>query len=98
MLTLLQSVELHFGRHRRGQAWQARTLDLDIICWSGGMWISDNPALAIPHPAMRVRPFVLAPAAAIAPDWRDPISGRSIRQLFHSINRSKPLDRLQKRL
>lgn len=98
MLALLQSVEDHFGRRRRGQAWQARTLDLDIIFWSGGMWVSDNPALAVPHPHLRSRQFVLAPAAAIAPDWRDPISGYSIRQLFHRLNRAKPLDRLQKRL
>jgi 2-amino-4-hydroxy-6-hydroxymethyldihydropteridine diphosphokinase len=98
MLALLQSVEAHFGRRRRGQAWQARTLDLDIILWSGGMWVSDNPKLLIPHPHMRLRRFVLAPATAIAPDWHDPISGRSIRQLFHNANRAKPLDRLQKRL
>jgi 2-amino-4-hydroxy-6-hydroxymethyldihydropteridine diphosphokinase len=98
MLDLLQSVELHFGRHRRGQRWQARTLDLDIILWSGGMWISDDPSLAIPHPAMRVRRFVLAPACAIAPLWRDPFSNRTIRQLFRTLGRPKRLDRLQKRL
>ena len=98
LLAMLQSVEAHFGRIRRGQRWQARTLDLDIILWSGGMWSSDKPALAIPHYAMRERTFVLGPAHAIAPDWRDPVSNLTIRQLFHRLYRSNPLDQRGKRL
>jgi 2-amino-4-hydroxy-6-hydroxymethyldihydropteridine diphosphokinase len=92
LLTMLQSVEAHFGRIRRGQHWQARTLDLDILLWTGGIWSSDNPTLAIPHYAMRERSFVLGPAQAIAPDWRDPLSNLTIRQLFHRLYRSNPLD------
>jgi 2-amino-4-hydroxy-6-hydroxymethyldihydropteridine diphosphokinase len=98
LLQRLKAIEAHFGRERRGQRWQARTLDLDIILWSGGIWLSDNPRLAIPHIAMRNRIFVIGPAAAIAPDWRDPLSGLTIRQIFHRLNRSKPLDRLHNRL
>ena len=91
LLAYLQSTETHFGRVRRGQAWQARTLDLDIILWSGGLWSSTNPPLAIPHSAMRERPFVLGPACAIAPDWRDPLTNLSLRQLFHRLKRDIPL-------
>ena len=79
MLALLQAVERDFGRKRRGQRWRARTLDLDIVLWSGGIWVS--PDLAIPHPAFRERPFVLRPAAKIAPRWRDPLTGLTLRQL-----------------
>ncbi len=79
MLSLLQSVEREFGRNRRGQRWRARTLDLDLILWSGGIWVS--PDLAIPHNAFRERPFVLRPAAEIAPRWRDPLTGLTLRQL-----------------
>jgi 2-amino-4-hydroxy-6-hydroxymethyldihydropteridine diphosphokinase len=98
LLQQLHAVEAHFGRERRGQRWRARVLDLDIILWSGGIWVSGNPALGIPHPAFRGRDFVLNPAKAIAPDWRDPISSRSVRQLFHMLKRPKPLDRPQQRL
>jgi 2-amino-4-hydroxy-6-hydroxymethyldihydropteridine diphosphokinase len=90
LLTRLQDIERHFGRIRRGQAWQARTLDLDILLWSGGIWADDS--LSIPHPALRFRNFVLTPAAMIAPDWRDPVTGLSIRQLQSRFNRPKPLD------
>ncbi|WP_435199220.1 2-amino-4-hydroxy-6-hydroxymethyldihydropteridine diphosphokinase [Qipengyuania sp. 902] len=79
MLSLLQAVERDFGRQRRGQRWRARTLDLDIVLWTGGIWVS--PDLAIPHPAFRERPFVLIPAAQIAPGWRDPLTGLTLRQL-----------------
>jgi 2-amino-4-hydroxy-6-hydroxymethyldihydropteridine diphosphokinase len=54
-------------------------LDLDIVLWSGGPWASER--LVIPHPEFRSRAFVLAPAAAVAPGWRDPVTGRTLRQL-----------------
>jgi 2-amino-4-hydroxy-6-hydroxymethyldihydropteridine diphosphokinase len=92
VLEQLQQIERHFGRIRAGQSWRARTLDLDVILWSGGIWISTNPALAIPHSQLHFRNFVLEPAAAIAPDWRDPISGLAIKHLAKRLNRPKPLD------
>lgn len=92
MLARLHEIEAHFGRERRGQRWRARVLDLDIILWSGGIWAEDSPALSVPHPAMRSRGFVLAPAAMIAPDWRDPVTGLTIRQLQSRFTRPKPLD------
>jgi 2-amino-4-hydroxy-6-hydroxymethyldihydropteridine diphosphokinase len=92
LLTRLHEVEAHFGRVRNGQPWRARTLDLDIVLWSGGIWADTHPVLAIPHPAMRLRGFVLTPAAMIGPDWRDPVTGLTIRQLQSRFNRPKPLD------
>lgn len=90
LLCRLHEIEAHFGRERRGQRWRSRILDLDIILWSGGIWADET--LAIPHPAMRNRSFVLTPAAMIAPDWRDPVSGLSLRQLQSRLTRPKPLD------
>ncbi|MBA4041430.1 MAG: 2-amino-4-hydroxy-6-hydroxymethyldihydropteridine diphosphokinase [Sphingobium sp.] len=78
LLARLKAIERGFGR-RRGQRWGARVIDIDIILWSGGIWAS--PGLTIPHPAFRLRGFVLRPLAQIAPAWRDPVSGRTIRQL-----------------
>jgi 2-amino-4-hydroxy-6-hydroxymethyldihydropteridine diphosphokinase len=93
LLARLHEIESHFGRVRRGQSWRARVLDLDILLWSGGMWADSNPALFIPHPGLRSRGFVLTPAAMIAPDWRDPVSGHNIRHLQSRFNRPKALDR-----
>ncbi|MBL0965230.1 2-amino-4-hydroxy-6-hydroxymethyldihydropteridine diphosphokinase [Blastomonas sp.] len=86
LLALLKRIEARFGR-RRGRRWSARTLDLDIILWSGGSWYSPAPPLIVPHPAYRTRDFVLRPAATIAPNWRDPLTGLSVAQLCHRAAR-----------
>jgi len=84
LLAHLKATERAFGRCTGGQRWSARALDLDIILWSGGLWASKG--LAIPHAAFRTRAFVLQPLAQIAPDWRDPLTGISIRQLLHRVS------------
>lgn len=78
LLARLKQIERGFGR-RRGRRWDARVIDLDIILWSGGAWA--GPGLIVPHPHFRQRGFVLRPLAVIAPGWRDPVTGRTIRQL-----------------
>ncbi len=98
LLARLQHVERHFGRRSRGQRWRERVLDLDIILWTGGVWTSDAPALAIPHPSWQSRGFVLQPAAEIAPQLRDPITGLTVMQLLYQFNRAKRVDRGSKRL
>ena len=79
-LELLQDIETRFGRKRRGERWRSRPLDLDIILWSGGAWLS--PELTIPHPLFRSRDFVIRPAAEVAPHWRDPVTGLTLRQIL----------------
>ena len=78
LLCRLKTIERAFGR-RAGRRWAARVLDLDIVLWEGGAWSS--PGLTVPHVAFRNRRFVLEPAAAIAPGWRDLLTGRTLRQL-----------------
>jgi 2-amino-4-hydroxy-6-hydroxymethyldihydropteridine diphosphokinase len=78
LLRRLKAIERRFGR-RGGRRWASRVLDLDIVLWSGGAW--SGPGLTVPHIAFRERRFVLDPAAEVAPAWRDPVSGRTLRQL-----------------
>lgn len=90
LLHRLQKIERRFGR-RRHRRWGARTLDLDILLWEGGIFCT--PDLVIPHPALAKRPFVLTPLSAIAASWRDPASNLSIAQLRARHSRPKPVDR-----
>ncbi len=91
LLACFKSIERKFGRRTGGQRWRARVLDLDIVLWSGGRWSS--PGLIIPHPQFRARSFVLGPANAIAPLWRDPVTGLTIRQLHRRLTRMGRLPR-----
>ena len=87
LLARLKAIEYAFGR-RRGQRWGMRVIDLDIVLWSGGRFSAAG--LIVPHPAFRDRRFVLDPLAEIAPDWRDPVTARRVRQLAH---RAQAVDR-----
>ena len=88
LLDRLQAIEAEFGR-RHGLRWGQRVIDLDIILWSGGMWADDR--LIVPHPLFRQRRFVLSPLATIVPDWRDPLTGLTVRQLAARLTRRAPL-------
>jgi 2-amino-4-hydroxy-6-hydroxymethyldihydropteridine diphosphokinase len=87
LLVRLKQIERAFGR-RAGRRWGSRVIDLDIILWSGGRWSS--PGLTVPHAAFRTRGFVLGPLATLVPRWRDPMTGRTIRQLAQSVDRKRP--------
>lgn len=65
LLDLLQAIEQQQGRVRN-ERWGPRTLDLDLLLY-GDLRMEDE-RLAIPHPGMAQRAFVLYPLQEIAPD------------------------------
>jgi 2-amino-4-hydroxy-6-hydroxymethyldihydropteridine diphosphokinase len=87
LLIKLKAIERNFGRRTFGQRWAARVLDLDIILWSEGIWADET--LIIPHPAYRLRNFVLGPLCDVAPKWRDPVSHFSALQLKARLDRKR---------
>ena len=89
LLAELKALESAFGR-RPGRRWGPRVLDLDIVLWSKGSWV--GPGLIVPHPEFRRRAFVLEPLAEVAADWRDPLTGLTIRHLLARLRRRAPVD------
>jgi 2-amino-4-hydroxy-6-hydroxymethyldihydropteridine diphosphokinase len=85
LLELLLDVERRFGRERPYPG-APRTLDLDLILY--GDHVIEEPGFVVPHPRFRERRFVLEPLAEIAPDWVDPVSGRTIRELLAGLQPS----------
>jgi 2-amino-4-hydroxy-6-hydroxymethyldihydropteridine diphosphokinase len=83
LLEILLKIETNFGRQRK-ERWGARTLDLDILLYSNK--IIESPKLQIPHPRMRERAFVLVPLAEIAPDWIEPVSSLTIKELVKDVD------------
>jgi 2-amino-4-hydroxy-6-hydroxymethyldihydropteridine diphosphokinase len=41
--------------------------------------------MILPHPRLHERAFVLAPLMDIAPDWRHPVLGQTVRQMFAAL-------------
>jgi len=65
LLAECRRLEAAAGRVRE-ERWGPRTLDVDVL-WVDGETV-DEPDLVVPHPRMRLRRFVLAPLADLAPD------------------------------
>lgn len=70
LLTALQAIENAQGRQRDGDHWGPRTLDLDLLLFSGCRIEDEN--LTVPHPGIAERNFVLFPLRDIAPHLRVP--------------------------
>ncbi|MEZ5695594.1 MAG: 2-amino-4-hydroxy-6-hydroxymethyldihydropteridine diphosphokinase [Sphingomonadaceae bacterium] len=71
---LLESVlclEQVLGRERRGQRWRARTLDLDIVLWSGG--IVSQKDLRCTLYRLRKKAGLRRPPGPAAARWRSAI-------------------------
>jgi 2-amino-4-hydroxy-6-hydroxymethyldihydropteridine diphosphokinase len=82
LLKLLHKIEDAFGR-RRGERNAPRTLDLDLLDYDGR--VEEGPP-RLPHPRMSERGFVLVPLADIAPQWRHPVSGRTVQSLIAELS------------
>lgn len=82
LLAAALRIERAMGR-RRGSRNGPRTLDIDLLLL--GDLVLAEPGLALPHPRMHQRAFVLGPLAAIAPDTVHPGLSQPVRVLLGQL-------------
>lgn len=82
LLARLKAAEAEIGR-LPSRPNGPRLIDLDLLLY--GDRVVDRPELAVPHPRMAERGFVLAPAADVAAGWRHPVEGRSVAELLQAL-------------
>lgn len=80
LLMRLLRIESRLGR-TRGVLGGPRTCDLDLLLAEDGRAVS-SAVLDLPHPRMCERAFVLEPLAEVAGEWRHPITGLRIDELW----------------
>ncbi|MGB1540110.1 MAG: 2-amino-4-hydroxy-6-hydroxymethyldihydropteridine diphosphokinase, partial [Rickettsiales bacterium] len=78
LLGALKVIETDMGRKDVGR-WGPRVIDIDILAYQDA--IRDSRDLALPHPEMHNRDFVMVPLAEIAPDWVHPILKQTAQEI-----------------
>jgi 2-amino-4-hydroxy-6-hydroxymethyldihydropteridine diphosphokinase len=89
LLDLLLAVERRAGRSRDSSSlrWGPRSLDLDLLLFDHRC--IDEPGLAVPHPRLHERAFVLEPLCDLVPDWRHPVLNQSFSALAQRVRDSE---------
>jgi 2-amino-4-hydroxy-6-hydroxymethyldihydropteridine diphosphokinase len=64
------------GRRRGSDKWESRPLDIDLLIYND-LVINDRP-VRIPRDDVLKYSFVLRPIAELAPNYRHPVSGRTL--------------------
>jgi 2-amino-4-hydroxy-6-hydroxymethyldihydropteridine diphosphokinase len=79
----LHEAETACGRERLAPKWAPRTMDLDILLF--GDTVCAEPGLTLPRPDLLRRPYMLGPAAEIAPETVHPVARRTLRELWRDM-------------
>jgi 6-pyruvoyltetrahydropterin/6-carboxytetrahydropterin synthase len=85
LLRFVKNIEKKMGRVN-GLPNSPRPIDIDILFYDD--LVLETPVLVIPHPRLTERTFVLAPLADIAPDFKHPASGKTVRRMLKNLKRT----------
>jgi 2-amino-4-hydroxy-6-hydroxymethyldihydropteridine diphosphokinase len=83
LLPFLKKIEAKLGRQQTIR-YGPRRIDLDILFFDDQ--VLDLPGLQIPHARLHERTFVLVPLADLAPEFRHPLTGQTVRQMLSELD------------
>lgn len=88
VLDRLHEVEAACGRPREAAKWAPRTMDLDVLLYGG--LVCMRPGLTLPRPDLLRRPYMLGPAAEIAPGTVHPTTHRTLLEHWTEMRVHEP--------
>jgi len=83
LLAHIKQVEAMLGRAQTVR-YGPRRIDLDILFYEDQ--VIDVQGLVVPHPRLHERTFVLVPLADLAPDFRHPQIGKTVREMLAELD------------
>jgi 2-amino-4-hydroxy-6-hydroxymethyldihydropteridine diphosphokinase len=92
LLWCMQGIEEALGRVRTVK-YGPRLIDIDLLLYNNE--VIELPELQVPHPRMQDRRFVLQCLVELAPDYRHPALGKTIRQLLEACTDPLKVERAQ---
>jgi 2-amino-4-hydroxy-6-hydroxymethyldihydropteridine diphosphokinase len=94
VLARLHEAEAACGRARDAPKWAPRSMDLDVLLY--GDLVCAEPGLTLPRPDLLRRPYMLGPAAEIAPQVVHPTARRTLAELWREMQRREPAHELRR--
>ena len=93
LLRRLQQIERDVFKRTPAAKPQSRRMDLDLLLYGSEQLATAD--LSLPHPRMTARRFVLLPLADIAPNLREPVSNRTIKELLACLDTDEQVSLLE---
>ena len=81
---VMSRLEAESGRTDAQHGFTARPLDLDMVLY--GDLVDVDPALRVPRDDVDKYAFVLGPLAEIAPEFRHPVTGQTMAELWAAFD------------
>lgn len=91
LLETLLEIERNMGRVRT-EKWGPRVIDIDILFFD--QRVINSPSLTIPHPGIPDRRFTLVPLNEMVPEFRHPVSKKSVHTMLHECNDQSPVEKI----
>lgn len=79
----LRAIEFRHGRPADARKFSSRTLDLDLLAYDA---LCLRDPLVLPREEVLTNAFVLRPFAELSPEYRHPVAGLTLAELWHRFD------------